>query len=100
MAIGASYENKGDKENIPSSSSVKLVAVFPSKKKRKLRTPLKDITNLIYPGFVSSAQESPAAFDTPSLFLLACLVYQVENRYKRVDTKSNAAAATLRKHFR
>lgn len=107
MAVSSLCGNNGDKENIPSSSSVNPLVPFSAvspKKKRKLRMPLEDITNLLYPGSTPSLRESPSLVDTASVFLLACLIYQVKNRCKRVDPltlrNSSAAAATLRKHFR
>ncbi|KAH6790319.1 hypothetical protein C2S51_005325 [Perilla frutescens var. frutescens] len=89
----------GNKENIPSSSSVKAGVAFSkvsSNKKRKITMPLSDITNLHYP--------EPGC-PPLSLLLLAVLAYQLQNRRKRADASafrdpSASAAATLRKHFR
>ncbi|XP_011096414.1 uncharacterized protein LOC105175614 [Sesamum indicum] len=106
MAVPSLSGNNGDKENIPGSSSVNPLVPFSSfspKKKRKLRVPLEDITNLLYPGPTPSLQESPFSVDSASLCLLVCLIYQMKNRRKKVDTwtlrNPSAAAATLRKHF-
>lgn len=105
MAVLSLCDNNGGKENISSSSPVVAAdSAFSSNKKRKSRIPLEDITNLVYPGRVSSIQEGPFVIDNSSAFLHSCLVRQLKNRYKRVKTStlgnSSSAAATLRKHFR
>ncbi|KAL7089102.1 hypothetical protein ACP275_13G167700 [Erythranthe tilingii] len=96
--------NNGGKENDTSISS--------SNKKRKLRIPLEDITNLVYPGCAPSLQVTPISLTSRSVFkpqfLLAGSVYQVNKRFKRADTSASrldssiaaAASARLRKHFR
>ncbi|KAL9146266.1 hypothetical protein ABFS82_13G099200 [Erythranthe guttata] len=100
----ALFNNGGKENNTPICSS---------NKKRKLRIPLEDITNLMYPGCAPSLQETPISLTSRSVFepqfLLAGSVYQVNKRFKRADDTSNsrldssiaaAASARLRKHFR
>ncbi|CAA0817828.1 Unknown protein [Striga hermonthica] len=108
MAVFSLLDNNCDKENIPVDSlslhpAVPNPAVL-SSKKRKSRTPLEDITNMLRPELAPSSEDGRSGPDTSSLSMRACLAYQASNRRKRVCTlnsrRSSPAAETLRKHFR
>ncbi|KAG8385472.1 hypothetical protein BUALT_Bualt03G0048800 [Buddleja alternifolia] len=105
MAVLSVCDYNG-KENIPSSSSTNSIPALPSNKKRKLRMPLEDITNLVYPGTggrMPSLQENAVVLHTSSLFLRTPSVRQPQKRFRRTDASSSfntSTAATLRKHFR
>lgn len=103
MAVRSHCGSNGNKENIPSSSSMKPCVPFSkvsSNKKRKIRMPLADITNLHNPRCLTHS----VLYNSASLLIVAILAYQEQNRHKRADAsalrRSSAAAATLRKHFR
>ncbi|KAL6574062.1 hypothetical protein OROHE_001604 [Orobanche hederae] len=86
MALFSLPENNGCKENIPISSSEQPAVSNPASvrldKKRRLRIPLEDITNLLYPGCPPSVQQTPS-----SHILLAGLINQAKNRRKRIGTR-------------
>ncbi|KAL3625426.1 hypothetical protein CASFOL_030880 [Castilleja foliolosa] len=110
MAATSVCDINGDKENIPSSSSVQPAVANPavhSNKKRKSRTPLEDITNLLYPENVPSPPEAQlvSEISASSQLSRARFSNQLENRRKKARTSatlrnSNTSAVTLRKHFR
>ncbi|GER31773.1 60 kDa chaperonin 2 [Striga asiatica] len=98
-----------DKENIPINlPSVQPTVANPavtSSKKRKSRTPLEDITNLLHPEFGPSSEDSQSEPDTSSLLLLARLAHQLGNRRKKARNSnylrnSRPVSETLMKHFR
>ncbi|KAL6546531.1 hypothetical protein OROMI_022252 [Orobanche minor] len=99
MSLFSLPENNGCKENIPISSSEQPAVSNPAvrlNKKKRLRIPLEDITNLLYPGCPPSLQQTPS-----SHILLAGLINQAKNRRKIIGTsRKSSSSASLRKHFR